>query len=197
MENNKTLFRNGVDLKRLAGTIRSVSADPALGQFTFRLTNEWVDGGLNRSAIKGFYGGGKEDDTRTKSFNCANDEPDILLGKDQAPNPVEYVLHALAGCLTTSLVYHAAARGYVIEKVRSHFEGELDLRGLLGINGAPRNGYRQIRVRFDIQGNFTEEEKQEILKLGPAYSPVFDIVSNPVPVDVQLAVETVTAEPDC
>lgn len=185
---------NGIDLKRLADTITAVKTEPSLGNFQFRVRNKWVTGGHNETVIKEFYGAGKEDDTRNKSFIYANDEPDVLLGKDNAPNPVEFVLHALAGCLTTSLIYHAAAKGYVITKVSSTLEGDLDLCGFLGLPGAVRNGYKEIRVKFDIEGNFSEEQKEEILKLGPAFSPVFDIITNTVPVNVSLAVTAPKAE---
>jgi uncharacterized OsmC-like protein len=181
-----SIVRNGVDVKRLKETIQAVQAQPDLANFRFRLSNEWINGGHNQSVIKDFYGAGKEDKSRKEAFIYSNDEPDVLLGQDNGANPVEYVLHALAGCLTTSLVYHASARGYKIERVSSKFEGDLDLRGFLGIDSSVRNGYSEIRVEFDIEGDFTEEQKQEILQYGPRFSPVFDIVTNPVQVKLNL-----------
>jgi uncharacterized OsmC-like protein len=151
-----------------------------------------VDGGYNQSVIQDFYGVGKEDESRDVPFILANDEPDVLLGKDNAPNPAEYVLHALAGCLTTSIVYHAAARGYELKKVQTTLEGDLDLRGFLGIDPLVRKGYENIKVIIDIDGDFSEEEKNEILTL-TSFSPVLDIVTNRVPVNICLA-ETKNAE---
>jgi uncharacterized OsmC-like protein len=178
---------NGVDIKRLYDTIEAVKGNPALGRFQFRAKNRWIDGGHNRSSIKDFYGAGQEDTSRKAAFVMDNDEPDVLLGADNGANPVEYVLHALAGCITTTLVYHAAARGLHIESVSSYYEGELDLQGFLGLDPNVRRGYQNIKVTFDIKGDLTEEQKQEILALGTQFSPVFDIVSNPVMIDVKLA----------
>jgi uncharacterized OsmC-like protein len=180
-----SVMLNGVDLTRLADTIEAVSADPKLAKFQFRLSNQWVDGGYNQSDIKEFYAAEIKDESRRTPFILGSDEPKVLLGKDQAPNPVEYVLHALAGCLTTSMVYHAAARGYEIKRVRTFLEGDLDLRGFLGTDPLVRKGYENVRVGFDIEGDFTEEEKNEILKL-TSFSPVLDIISKGVPVKISL-----------
>jgi len=175
---------NGVDLDRLGKTIEAVKADPDLAQFKFRISNSWVDGGYNQSKIRDFYGT-KREMVREEPFLVANDEPEVLLGRDSAPNPVEYILHALAGCLTTSVMYHAAARGIEIRKLSSTLEGELDLRGFLGLDENVRTGYKKIRVCFDLEGDFSEEEKMELLRL-TRFSPVFDIVSHAVPVDISL-----------
>lgn len=181
-------LRNGVDLKRLAGTIRAVEADPSLARFRFRAHNAWIDGGHNRSTIEGFYGAGAEDESRTAAFVYDNDEPDVLLGKDNGANPVEYLLHALAGCLTTSLVYHAAARGIDVTRVESWYEGDIDLQGFLGVDDGVRRGYEGIRVRFRVEApGATREQLEELVALGRRYSPVFDTITSPVPVTVSLA----------
>ncbi len=177
---------NGVDVDRLFATIDAIGTDPKVAKFEFRATNKWVRGGLNRSSIQGFYGANHEDDTRSRPFVYDNDEPDVLLGTDQGANPVEYVLHALAGCLTTSLVYHAAARGVRIDEVESKLEGDVDLHGFLGLSDKVRNGYEQIRVTFRVKGNATEKELAELVELAQQRSPVFDIVSHPVPVKVSI-----------
>lgn len=179
---------NGVDVGRLVGTIEAVNADPSLADFQFRAQNAWINGGHNRSTIKSFYGAGSEDETRVASFVYDNDEPDVLLGTDKGANPVEYVLHALAGCLTTTLVYHAAARGIEIKRVESWYEGDLDLRGFLGLSDDVRRGYQAIRVKFRIDAPGADEEQlEELLRMAQRYSPVFDIVTNPVPVTAELA----------
>lgn len=178
---------NGVDVGRLVETIGAVTEDTTLAEFHFRARNEWIDGGLNRSTIKGFYGGGGEDETRTAEFTYENDEPDVLLGTDRSANPVEFVLHALAGCLTTTLVYHAAARGIEVRSVTSKLEGDLDLRGFLGMSDEIRRGYSGIRVGFDIDApGTTKEQREELVDMAQAFSPVFDIVTNGVAVAASL-----------
>jgi uncharacterized OsmC-like protein len=175
---------NGVNVEQLMQTINLIKDDPSLASFQFRARNQWLNGGHNRTTIQGFYGAGQEDTTRTQAFTMDNDEPTLLLGNDQAPNPTEALFHALAGCLTTSLVYHAAARGIQLEEVESRLEGNLDLRGFLGMSDQVRNGYDQIRVAFKIKGDATPEQLQELCELAKQRSPVFDMVSNPVPIAV-------------
>jgi uncharacterized OsmC-like protein len=176
---------NGVDRQKLFGTIEAVKADPSLGRFEFRLFNQWVDGGENRSRIDEFYGAGQEM-KHVRPFFLVNDEPEVLLSGDKAPNPVEYVLHALAGCLTTSLVYHAAARGVAVKGVTTRFEGDLDLRGFLGLSNDVRRGFQAIRVTFDIDADCDDAAKAELITMAKTYSPVFDIVSNGLPVTCEL-----------
>ena len=178
---------NGVDVSRLFNTIHAIKEEPTLAKFKFRARNHWLQGGNTRSTIKNFYGAGSEDTSRTQAFTMDSDEPDILLGEDSAANPVEFVLHALAGCMTTSLVYHAAAQGIRIDAVESTLEGDLNLQGFLGLSEDIRNGYENIRVTFKIRSDASQETLQELCELTQKRSPVFDIVSNPVPVSVQLA----------
>lgn len=177
---------NGVDVDRLFGTIEAIQKNPALAKFEFRTRNRWMRGGHNRSVVQGFYGAGQEDATRSSAFVLDNDEPDVLLGTDRGANPVEYVLHALAGCLTTSLIYHAAARGIRIDEVQSILEGDLDLHGFLGMADDVRNGYDNVRVTLKIKGNATPGQLEELAEVAQRRSPVFDIVSNPVPVSVRV-----------
>jgi uncharacterized OsmC-like protein len=178
---------NGVDVEKLGATLEALKAKPELARFQFRAKNRWVDGGHNRSEIGAFYGAGTEDAARAKRpFVMDNDEPPLLLGEDRGANPVEQVLHGLAGCLTTSLVYHAAARGIRIDSVESRLEGDLDLRGFLGISDDVRNGYEKIRVTFDVKGDATPEQVEELVQLAQKRSPVFDVVSRPVPVEVKV-----------
>jgi uncharacterized OsmC-like protein len=182
---------NGVDRKALFDTIEAVKQDPGLAAFEFRLKNEWVDGGLNVSTISDFHGTRREMTHRTP-FTLRNDEPEVLLSGDQGPSPVENLLHALAGCLTTSIVYHAAARGMKIDAVRTRFEGDLDLRGFLGLSEEVRNGYQAIRIVFEIGGDMSLEEKRQLMAMGPRFSPVFDVVSNGVPDTFSLAADAMT-----
>jgi uncharacterized OsmC-like protein len=179
---------NGVNVEQLFGTINAIKETPDLAKFTFRAANQWINGGHNRTTIKDFYGAGGEDTSRQTPFVMDNDEPAVLLGQDEGANPVEFVLHALAGCLTTSLVYHAAAQGIQIEEVESRFEGDLDLHGFLGLSDKGRNGYENIRVTFKIKADAPQETLEELCQLAQRRSPVFDIVSNPVPVSVRLEI---------
>lgn len=184
---------NGVNVDQLFGTINAIKDTPGLARFQFRASNRWVNGGHNTTTVKDFYGAGQEDTSRANSFVMDADEPAVLLGEDNGANPVEYVMAALAGCLTTSLVYHAAAQGITIESVESSYEGELDLHGFLGLSDKVRNGYERLNVTFRIKADAPEEKLRELVELAQRRSPVFDIVSNPVPVTVQLATETQTS----
>jgi len=142
---------NGVDRSALSATISAIQADPGLAGFRFRISNEWLGGGLNRSTVTDFHGT-RQDIPHQTPFVLMNDEPPVLLSGDKGPNPVENLLHALSGCLTTSLVYHAAARGIRLAGVRTGLEGDLDLRGFLGLSQEVRRGYQGVRVVFEIDG---------------------------------------------
>lgn len=176
---------NGVDLDRLVGTIDHVNADPALAHFQFRARNRWIDGGHNRTTIQDFYGAGREDPSRTEPFVVDMDEPPVLLGRNQAPNAGEYLLQALAGCLTGTIVYHAAARGIVLETLECTVEGDVDLRGFLGLDDQVRPGFEGIRVTFRATGDFDDDQLAELAGL-TRFSPVRDTVSNPVPVAIDV-----------
>jgi uncharacterized OsmC-like protein len=174
---------NGVAVDSLSQTVGAIKATPALAKFNFRIRNQWVDGGRNISTAGNFYGAGQEQ-TRSKAFVLEADEPPVLLGNDLAANPVEHLLHALAGCLTSSMVYHAAARGIHIDEIESSLEGDIDLHGFLELDKNVRNGYQGIRVNFKIKADVPDEQLQELCKLGSAHSPVFDSLTNGVPVAV-------------
>ncbi len=176
---------NGVNVEQLGAKVNAIQGEPGLAKFQFRATNTWINGGHNRTTIKEFYGVGKEDTTRTEPFVLDADEPPVLLGEDQGANPVEFVLHALAACLTTSMVYHAAAQGIKIDAIESHLEGDLDLQGFLGLSKDIRPGYHNLRVNFTVKSDAPAERLKELTK----YSPVFDIISNPVPVAISVTTE--------
>jgi uncharacterized OsmC-like protein len=183
MQTKLATITNGVDVTRMKETIAAVKAAPQLGNFQFRIQNRWIDCGETRSEVQSFSAGGKE--IRRKSvFILAADEPDILLGSDSAANPVEHLLHALASCVTTSMVYHAAARGIAVEQVESTLEGILDLNGFLGLDPNIRKGYQKINLKLRIKGDFTDEQLRELGSLGPQFSPVYDSLTRGVPVAV-------------
>ena len=175
---------NGVDVTEMKKTIMAITEQPDLGNFQFRATNRWMDGGLNKSTIKGFYGAGLEDGSREMAFEFAADEPPILLGENRGANPVEYLLTALASCVTTSLVYHAAARDIKLESVESRLEGNIDLRGFLGISDDVPRGYKNIRVTFDVKGEATREDLEELCKFSPVYNSLMDGVAVDIRINV-------------
>jgi uncharacterized OsmC-like protein len=179
--------RNGVDTDKMFATLDLIKAQPELARFQFRATNRWIHGAHNRSTIKGFYAAGGEDTTRAEEFHVDAGEPQILLGTDTGPNPAEYLLHALAACLTTSIVYVAAARKVELTSVESTLAGDMDLRGALGVDDEPRNGFERIAISFRVTGNAPEEKLREIVERGRARSAVYDMVTNGVPVGVDIA----------
>lgn len=177
---------NGVNVTELFDTIDAIKEQKEIAIFNFRATNKWESGGSNRTLVNDYYGACQKFNRKTP-FVVHKDEPPVLLGTDTGANPVEYALAALAGCLTTSLVYHAAARGIEIEEVESVYEGDLDLHGFLGMDEQVRNGYENIRVSFKIKADAPEEILRELVELAQKRSPVFDIVTNKTPVSVRLA----------
>jgi uncharacterized OsmC-like protein len=178
-------IRNGVDTATLFATIDAVKAEPSLGRFQFRARNRWIDSAHNRVTIRDFYGAGQEDTSRAQEFILDAGEPAVLLGTDTGPNPAEYLLSALSMCLTTTLVHVAAARGVTLTHVESTVEGDMDLRGALGLTDEVRNGFEQIRVSFRIEAGAPEEKLQEIVERMQQRSAVFDMVTNGVPVSVE------------
>ena len=173
---------NGVDVTALGETLAAVAARPALAQFQFRNRNRWLGGSRNRSAIRDFYGAGKEDDTRTQTYLFDADEPPVLHGEDKGANPVEYLLHALAGCMTTTMVYHAASRGIAIEALESEIVGDIDVRGFTGLVADVPKGYREIRVTFRAKTKADPAELEALTRM----SPVYNSVAGSVPVVVKV-----------
>ena len=176
---------NGVNVDQLFSAIELFKQKPELANFKFRATNKWIDGTHNRATVKDFFGPGKEDTSREpRSFDL--DEPPVLLGKNEGTNPVEYLLVALSGCITTALVVHAAAKGIAIRGVESRFEGDIDLRGFTGISQEVPVGYKEIRVYFKIDADISDEQKEELLRAGEKYSPVTNTIKSQTPVMVQM-----------
>ncbi|HEX6699618.1 MAG TPA: OsmC family protein [Gaiellaceae bacterium] len=180
-------IRNGVDTETMFATLDAIKGQPELGKFQFRARNQWIKGAHNRTAIKDFYGAGQEDTSRGAEFVVDAGEPAILLGANTGPNPAEYLLHALAACLTTSLVYVAAARGVELTEVESTLEGDMDVQGALGLSDDYRNGFERIRVSFRVAGDAPEEKLREVVERAQQRSAVFDMVTNGVPVTVDMA----------
>lgn len=181
--------RNGVDTDQLFATLDLLKEQPELGTFTFRASNRWVQGSHNRSTIRDFYAAGGEDTSRTEPFTLDAGEPGILLGADDGPNPAEILLHALAACLTTSIVYVAAARKVSLTSVESQLTGTMDVRGALGVDAGPRNGFDRITVVFRVSGDAPVEKLREVVARARDRSAVYDMVTNGVPVALEVAVD--------
>lgn len=184
---NEPRIRNGVNVDTMFATLDAIKANPPIAQFKWRASNQWLGGAHNRTSIQSFYAAGGDDSSRAQPFTVDAGEPPILLGDNEAPNPAEYLLHALAACLTTSLVYVASARGVHLSEVESTIEGDMDVQGALGLNNEVRNGFEGIRVTFKVKGDAPEEKLQEIVARAYARSAVFDSITKGVPVSVQLA----------
>jgi uncharacterized OsmC-like protein len=171
---------NGVDVTRLQETVEAVRHNPEIGKFRFRASNTWLGGDHNRSTIDGYYGACAEHDRAGQPFVIDNAEPPVLLGNDAGANPVEHLLNALAACMTTTMAYHAAARGIAIGAIDTELEGALDLRGFLNLAPDVRKGYQSIHVRMHVQADADPKLLRELT----TFSPVYDVVSRSVPVDV-------------
>jgi uncharacterized OsmC-like protein len=182
--------RNGVDVPSLFATVDAVRAQPELAQFQFRARNEWITGTHNRSTIQGFFGAGGEDTSRAEPFCYDADHPAVLVGTGRGPTPVEFLLHAIAACLTSGLVNIAAARGISLRRVASTVAGDIDLLGILGLSKSVRSGYRQIRVTFEIDGDATAEEFAELLAQSRRRSAVYDVLTSGTEVVVDMAPAT-------
>ncbi|QLC73639.1 OsmC family protein [Pseudomonas sp. LPB0260] len=181
----KSQTRNGLNVQQMTQTVEAIKNDPSLARFEFRARNQWIDGGENRSTIKDFYGAGAEDTSRSVSFEFINGEPPVLLGGNEGANPVEFLLHALAGCVTTTTVLHAAARGIQIRRLSTELQGSIDVQGLLDLNAAVPVGYEQIRIKMDIEADCSDAELDDLLTFAKEHSPVCNTVCRPVPVTVE------------
>ena len=175
---------NGVNVSQLQETVQAVSNQPELAEFKFRANNQWQKGGHNKTHLDGYYGTCQEI-KREQPFELDADEPPVLLGTDKGANPAEYLLTALSSCMTTSLVYHAAAQGIKVDAVESDYEGDINLKGFLNLDPKVRKGYQEIRVQFKVKSDADKEKLQELVQ----HSPIFDVVRNPTPVKVEFVTE--------
>lgn len=185
MKNNVNETSNGLNLEQMSQTIGAIEQNPGIAQFEFRASNQWINGGENRSTIKGFFGACAEDESRKVAFEYTNGEPPILLGNNEGANPVEYLLHALAGCVTTTTVLHATARGITIHKLSTELKGNIDVQGLLAMDDSVPVGYESIEIKMHIEADCSEEELDDLISFARDHSPVCTTVCKPVPVTVE------------
>jgi uncharacterized OsmC-like protein len=176
---------NGINIDQLFDTVDLIKQKPEVAEFKFRATNKWITGTHSQATVRDFYGALKEDNSR-KPVLFDLDEPPVLLGNNLGTNPVEYLLAALSGCLTTSLVAHASAKGIKIKGVQSRYEGDIDLRGFLGLSEDVPVGYKNIRVYFKVDADVSDQQKEEMVRMAQKYSPVFNTITKSAPVSVQL-----------
>jgi len=174
---------------QLVATINAIKVDPSLACFEFRAATEWINGGHSRTKIQGFYGAGTEDTSRSRPFILEGDEPPVLLGTNAGPNAVETVLAALGPCLAVGFVYNAAAQGIKVEALDFTLEGDIDLRGFLGLSDQVRPGYQNIRLSCRVKSDVPRDRIEELCKYVQQMSPVLDIIRSPVPVSVTLTLE--------
>lgn len=186
-QHDEPMRLNGFDLGRMTDTVNLLKEQPVLARFEFRARNNWVSGGENRSRIKDFYGAGQEDESRVEGWEFTNGEPPVLLGDNEGANPVEYLLHALAGCVTTTTVLHATARGIKINRIATELSGGIDLQGLLALDELVPVGYEGIRIRMHIEADCSDEELDALLAFAREHSPVCNTVCRPVPVTLERA----------
>jgi uncharacterized OsmC-like protein len=184
MTTTENTLRNGVDTATLFATLDAVKGDPEIAKFQFRASNRWVSGTHNRSTIHDFHGA-KQEMAHREPFTFDADHPPVLVGSDQGPTPVEYVLHALAACLTAGIANIAAARGVNLTEVTSTVEGDIDLMGILGLDDQVRNGYQGIRVSFVLRGD-DPAKLRKVVEQSRRRSAVYDVVTAGVPVSIDV-----------
>ena len=183
MADQKTINKiNGIDMEVLQNTISNIKHDPDLAKCKFHIKNKWIEGNHNRTIIKSFYGA-KQENQHQQMFTLDSDEPPIMAGDDQAPTPIEYLLSALAGCTTTSMVAQAAINGIHIQELESEIEGDIDLRGYFGISPDVPKGYTNIRVKFRVKA---DTENMGKLKALAQFSPSYNTLLHGVNVDIQV-----------
>jgi len=177
-------LRNGVDTTALFATLDVVKADPEIAEFQFRAENTWINGTHNRTVIHRFFGAKQELEHRQPTVIEA-DHPNVLVGADHAPTPVEYLLHAISACITSGLANIAAARGVILTEVSSTVEGDINVLGILGLDPTVRNGYTGIRMTFTMKGD-EPDKLRAVLEQSVRRSAVYDVLTNGVPISIDV-----------
>lgn len=183
---NEPKIVNGVNVSNLFATLDVVKAQPAAAKFQFRASNQWLSGTHSRTTSGGFFGAGQEHEHKAV-YTYDADHPAVLVGQDNGPTPVEFLLHAIAACLTAGIGNIASARGINLTRVESQVEGDINLLGIFGMDENVRNGYEGIRVNFEIEGDAPAEKLREVVQQSISRSAVYDVLTNGVPVTVNVA----------
>lgn len=176
---------NGVDTPKLFATIGVVAEQPPLARFQFRANGKWLHGTHMQTTMASFFGAGAELNHK-QPYTADADHPSVLCGEDNGPTPVEYLLHAIAACLTAGIVNIASARGVTLRSVEADVTGDIDLQGILGLSDKVRNGFESIKVAFKVAGDAPAETLEKIVSQSVARSAVFDVLTNGVPVTVSV-----------
>jgi uncharacterized OsmC-like protein len=177
---------NGVNVEALLGAREALTSMPEAAQFTWRATCEWVNGTHSRSRVEGFFGLGEEQKHRTE-FTYDADHPEIFASEDHGATPVELVLAGLASCLTAGVASVAQNREIQLRSVTATLEGGMDIQGILGIDPEVRNGFSGIKVSYEIDADATPEDIRALVAQSQKRSAVYDIVTNPTNVSVEVA----------
>lgn len=177
---------NGVNIEALLGARQALTDAPQAAQFQWRASCEWVSGTHSRSTVSGFSGLGQEH-THRQAFVIDADHPEVFASEDNGATPTEIVLAALASCLTAGVATVASNRGVQLRSVTATIEGGMDLQGILGIDGDVRNGFDAIKVTYDIDADASRADVEAIVAQSQKRSAVFDIVSNPTTIQVEVA----------
>lgn len=180
-----TSVNNGVNVQALLDAREALRGAPEAAKFTWRATCKWQKGTHSTSKIRGFFGLGEEQRHKTEtSFEA--DHPEIFASEDHGITPIEYVLVGLASCLTAGVAAVAQNRGIQLRSVESKVEGKMDIRGILGVDSDVRNGYDDVKVTFKIDADASKPEIEALVAQSQKRSAVFDIVTNPTNVTVQV-----------
>lgn len=176
---------NGVNVEALLGARQALTDAPAAAQFKWRASCSWVRGTHSRSSVQGFFGLGAEHSHKTE-FRYDADHPEIFAAEDNGPAPVEFVLVGLASCLMAGVASVAQNRNIQLRSVKATVEAGMDLQGILGIDEEVRNGFDGVKIVFDIDADATKEEIAALVAQSQKRSAVFDIVTNPTNVTVEV-----------
>jgi uncharacterized OsmC-like protein len=185
MSTTEVIVDNGVNVEALLGARAALTEAPEAAQFKWRASSDWVNGTHSRTEIERFFGLGQEHNHRRKSTFDA-DHPEVFASEDNGPTPVEFVLVGLAGCLTAGIAAVAQNRGIQLHSVRAELEAGMDIQGILGIDGDVRNGFDYVRVRYQIDADATNDEVRALVAQSQKRSAVFDIITNPTNVFVEV-----------
>jgi uncharacterized OsmC-like protein len=185
MRTSETTADNGVNVEALLGAREALTTAPEAAQFQWRASCDWVNGTHSRSTIESFFGLGEEQNHRRKTV-CDTDHPEVFASEDNGPTPVEYVLIGLAGCLTAGIAAVAQNRSIQLNSVRATLEAGMDIQGILGVDSDVRNGFDYVRVRYQIDADASKPEIEALVAQSQKRSAVFDIITNPTDVYVEV-----------
>jgi uncharacterized OsmC-like protein len=185
MTNQVTALPNGVNVEALLGAREALTEMPEAAKFVWRAESEWKSGTHAESRINGFFGLGEEQ-RHVREFRFDSDHPEIFASEDNGPTPVEYILVGLAGCLTAGIASVAANRGITLHSVKATLEADMNIYGILGIDGDVRNGFDGITVNYTIDADASEEDIAAVVAQSQKRSAVFDIITNPTNITVRV-----------